>query len=318
VLGAVPVALLAAAVFFALGVGVNFGLRAAGLDLGVLLRDNLGVTFPPPAAVVSADAPAGEQSASPTAEPAVASLCPEAEAWWAVNAQTFAAFTSIYYRIEFFALPEDAPRALESARARIEAASAEPEPAPCLIAPRAQMRGGMEGMARALETLVSGGDRAAARAQADSAFETLTATLPLLWDLGVSTSPDSPVAAGIVRGGTLECSAIAAAGPWWAGASERAAAFETSARALDFGTMPNTRIAQALAVLQAERSNTAALAPEGCAAGLAVLLTTAQDGYIAAVGSALAGEIEPARASLSTYWSNTAVLRAWLGWLGIA
>lgn len=313
-IGALLVGALAMLLFLIVAIAINGGLRALGVDLAEVIGQNQTQAADSMTDSMTEAAPDGE---------AVAALplpvCPGGDMWWGSQSQSFNLFTSLYYVVTFMpTAPEDVTRAIASAQTRSDAIR-DSSGQPCIIPARVQMLGGAESMLRALSNFNSGTPAPEARVQANDAFDTLVATLPLLWDLEIVTSPDAPPALAIPRGGDDTCSPAAEGnvGAWWAVAGPAWSEFRTVIASIDLATLRPEDSVPIVTALQTAYTQADAAPAVGCAEPLKRLLMEGMNSHISALDTAIMNQVEPTRAAIGTYWQNTAQVQAWLSWLGI-
>ena len=326
-------AIIALAIFLAIGFGVIFAGQQVGIVVTHPASGSSSVSLAPTAAPTNA--PAAQPSVQPTAAQAngaptppsaataVASVptattdtgCTSAAAWW--NSQT------IQSNYQYFTA-----QVLGDVRAGQQPLSAlveqmgihrsfvqnyQPDnqpPAPCLSDALNALLSAFDATINEARVLGSSDLSTLSQQQAsvEQAYAKLTAAL---WAVNVNADADSPVALNVAPGSGADCGAPA----WYSSVKPHLDAFFGAAQQIDLVSMTANAVRSQFTAMQSERDSIAAFTVPGCLAKPQALLLGALDSDIQSFMQRAAGDADT---SLGEYTRQYELFLAWLQWLGVS
>lgn len=290
-LGVVVIGIAAAAIFAALGLGLVYGARAAGITLP-------GMPQPP------TPTPTPFLTPTPLPERTAVPGCPDAAAWWEAQRENF----------DYFLILSDQPPADQTASLlqvmRIKRDfSANVTASACLDSARTALLTAFDARIGAYDAIASGG-AVPPLGFDDRPFVDVTRAL---WAHDVATYPNAAPALTIPEFGGAGCEV----GAWYAAVGPHWDAFQSTLAQVDLNTQPPNRITQLISEMQATRGNLAQITPPSCAEPAQTLMLTLIDLHANLFTQALQGGIEPTNIAFAQIRRDRVRLDAWLEWLGV-
>lgn len=295
------IAVFSILVFAALGIGIAFGGRAAGI-------------FPLSAASASTEGeptPVAQAMPDDQTAPTEAVVGCDVQTWWNAQQGHVDFLVTIYDRVTA-ASPADS---LEAVVAQIQAERDAVLLVPsgdCVSAPLDILTQAVNGTLNAVQSLVSN-DRTGAAISATNATTAFSNTLVTLWDAGIATDPNTPPNLGIGRNA---CD-MAELDAWYAPFRQQ---WERANPLIAQADIPNATpetVQTLVATLEDVRANLLNTSAPVCADRARQLSVIALNSYINAANATQQGNADAARESASTYARSRVALNAWLLWLGV-
>ena len=294
-------AILSLIIFLALGVGLVVAGRATGI---------LSETAPsaPAASVEQTSQESGQPETVVEVQPTEV-ICDPA-GWWSAQQGNFDYFVTTYDRVTLATPAEPMETLVQQMQARRNDALALPLDT-CMTEVQGIFTQGMDQMISAAQALAAG-DRNGSVGPSDSADDALSNTLIALWDMGVSTAPDSPPALNLPRGGNCEATPL---GVWANPFRQQWAQIFTLLVQIDVIGAPGVARATLDSASGLQR-NVEAMTPPECATRPQQLAVVALNSYISAANTTLQGSSDAAREIASGFARAYVTMNAWLEWIG--
>jgi hypothetical protein len=333
----IGIALVSVLIFLLIGVGITFGLSAAGIvEIIDFSRASVPVisllptsvpptdapvsvpTQPPPTEVAAAAAPTtdtagGQPVPVPTATPENVTVipptpvtaCAEMADWWEDQSAIYATFAALSVEQP----PQTLLATLQQMRVRRDAAQAAVL-VPCIDPVRTAFVNGYDLQIRAFEA-VNNSDLPGARSLMLMAGEAYAQAHAGLWRAGIATD-GSPLASGIGADSGTSCGASA----WYQAAKTQRDTLLDAYLAVNPETMPPPQIRQNQDTMAAAASNVATLQTPACASTPSNLLINYMQDLINALQMQLGSNPAEIERLISAY-NNRLLLNAWLYYLGL-
>jgi len=324
------IALVSLLIFLLIGMGITFGLNAAGIvDLidfsqisvpvvsllptaqatsTLAVEPTLAAAQAVPTAETAADLPTPFPTATPENVVVIVPTsvtCPEMAAWWETQSAIYQTFAALSVEQP----PQTLLATLQQMRVRRDAARNEVL-VPCVDPVRTAFVNGYDLQIRAFES-VNTSDLPGARSLALMAGDAYAQAFAGLWRASITTD-GSPLTAGIAADSGATCGAQA----WYQAAKAQRDTFVDAYVAVDPDTMPPPQIRQNQDTMAAAASNVATLQTPACASTPSNLLINYLQDMINALQMRLGNNPAETERMISAH-NNRLLLNAWLYYLGL-
>lgn len=313
----IGVALIGTLVFLAIGAGIVFAGRAAGvLDAPAGTGSVAVLSAPATSAPAQPTAPPDDGASvaqNPTPVPPTAipteAPCTAPGEWWTNQQNNYAYF--IDQAIPEAQAENNIPALLvrwDARRGQVANFAGEP----CVEPARAALLRLIDSTSEAARAIQASNTEQLAQQQANIAQANADLTVAL-WELNIDAGESSPISAGVARDSGASCGAA----DWYAQIKPQRDAFFNTASTIDIINNPPSAVRSSLDTLDVVISNISRITAPECAAVPLQLLNQSLTSYVTYLNELGAGNTTAADSAYAAYQTADALFMAWLNWLGI-